>query len=138
MELAGIISDYDRIMQEKQNEIDQLKELAQIEGKELQALQVRGLYILDTSCLQKGARLISLSCLIYKQEHFDRLAGNEAQIRLENDILASIRKREEEALKKMNKGASRLQAVFRGKKARAEVAKMKTKTKKGDGGKKKK
>jgi len=83
-----------------------------------------------------------VTIFVSSQEYFDQIEGNLAQIRLEEKILAEVWRREEVALKTMYNAAVKLQKIARGKKARAEVAKLKAKQskgkKKGKSGKKKK
>jgi hypothetical protein len=67
------------------------------------------------------------------QEYFDRIEGNEQQIRTEERILSDIRKREQDAITKMNKGATALQKLARGRKARQEYQKMLKAKNKGKG-----
>lgn len=75
------------------------------------------------------------------KEHFDRVDASARQQWMEEEALAVVREKVELAMRVIDGAATKVQSLFRGRRARAEFLKSRKKSKKGGkgkGGKKKK
>jgi predicted nucleic acid-binding Zn-ribbon protein len=108
--LNAKIAQYDEDMGARQKNLQELKELYSVEAKEYSVLK----------------------------EYFDRIDSDLNRAAQEETILASVAKRRAFGVAVLHRAAATIQKIARGRIARAAVAKMKAKAKKGGKKKKKK
>eukprot|EP00752_Nemacystus_decipiens_P005348 g4849.t1 len=103
VELAGVVSKYDRDMAAKTAQIEEIKAKMQEEREELAILQ----------------------------DHFDRVDASGRQQAAEEETLAAVRSKVAKAMGVVDGAATKIQSLFRGGRDRVEYQKAKKKAKKG-------